>query len=236
VYAAIGWFREVLPHERHELVPISDERVEITRSRREVARLGVSSAHHQVQTVETFSLVAGLEGGVAGGVAMLVPALLFGLLKHHSPWYAVNILAAGGFPSWANQSDAFFDQFHWRGLIAASIIHGVTCPLVGLLYAALLPIFPRKPILTAGFVVPLFWTSLLYGFLGLISPILNQRIDWAWFLPSQLAFGLVTGYVVNRHIHVRDSGFRQLPLAVRAGLHSDLRTREDEEEKGGGAS
>ncbi len=236
VWSVGGWFRDVLPHERHEFVPVSDAKVEITRSKREVARLGASAAHQQVQTVETFSLIAGIYGGLAGGTAMLVPALLYGLLRYHSIWYPVNLLAAGGFPSWANQSNAFLAEFHWQGLIAATIIHTVTCPLVGLLYAALLPMSPKHPILKAGFVVPLFWTSLLYGVLGLVSPILNQRIDWAWFIPSQLAFGLVTGWVVNRYIHIRGTNFSNIPFAVRAGLHSDVRNREDESEGGGDRS
>jgi hypothetical protein len=232
VWAVGGWFTDVLPHERHELVPVSDEKIEVTRSKRQVARLGASPAHQQVQTVETFSLIAGIYGGLAGGTAMLVPALLYGLLRYHSIWYPVNLLAAGGFPSWANQSNAFLAEFHWRGLIAAIIIHTVTCPLVGLLYAALLPMSPKHPILKAGFIIPLFWTSLLYGVLGLVSPILDQRIDWGWFIPSQLAFGLVTGWVVNRYIHLRGTGFSQIPFAVRAGLHSDVRHREDEGDGG----
>ncbi len=226
--AAHGWFTQVLPHEAHELLTVEHTAPVVAPSQHGVARLpGQSGGHQQVEPVATFSLLAGLEGGIAGGIAMIVPAVLYGLLRYRSPWYAVNLLAAGGFPSWATASPAFFSQFHWKGLVAASIIHGVTCPLVGVLYAAILPMFPRRPIVTAGFIVPLFWTSLLYGVLGLVSPVLNQRIDWFWFIPSQLAFGLVTGYVVNRKIHVRTERFRNLSFAERAGLHSDVRYRED---------
>jgi hypothetical protein len=232
VFAIVGWFRDVFPHEKHEYVPVSGTKVEITRSKRQVARLGASPSHQQVQTVETFSLIAGIYGGLAGGTAMIVPALLYGLLRYHSIWYPVNLLAAGGFPSWANQSNVFLAEFHWQGLGSAIIIHTVTCPLVGLLYAALLPMSPKHPILKAGFIVPLFWSSLLYGVLGLVSPILNQRIDWAWFIPSQIAFGLVTGWVVNRYIHIRGTDFYNIPFAVRAGLHSDVSHREEESKDG----
>lgn len=200
--AAGGWFRQVLPAEQHELLRVASGRVEITRSTNGVARLD-SSSHQQVQPVETFSLLAGLYGGIAGGVAMIVPALLYGQVRYGSIWYAVNLLAASGFPSWANQPASFFATFHLKGLLAAAVIHSISAPLVGLLYAALLPIYPKRPILTAGFVVPLFWSAVLWGVLGLVSPILNQRIDWWWFVPSQICFGLVTGYVVNRYVHVR---------------------------------
>lgn len=224
VVSAVGWFRQVLPEERHELLPISAERVQIARSANGVARLG-SSSHQQVQPVETFSLLAGLYGGIAGGTAMIVPALLYGQVRYGSIWYAVNLLAAGGFPSWANQPNSFFAHFYLKGLLAAIAIHSISAPLVGLLYAALLPIYPKRPILTAGFVVPLFWSAMLWGVLGLVSPILNRRIDWWWFIPSQICFGLVTGYVVNRYIHVRSPEFQNLSFAERAGLHSDVSTR-----------
>jgi hypothetical protein len=61
--------------------------------------------------VETFSIAAGIKGGIAGGIAMVVPATIFSLLKYHSLWYAVNLLAAGGFVSWAGESNAFLASF-----------------------------------------------------------------------------------------------------------------------------
>jgi hypothetical protein len=152
---------------------------------------------------------------------MIVPATIFSLLKYHSLWYAMNLMAAGGFVSWAQQSDQFLAQFHIEGFLAALAIHTVSSLLVGLLYGAMLPMFPRWPILTAGFIAPLLWTGLLSSVLGIVSPILNQRIDWWWFVPSQIAFGLVAGFVVNLHAKVRTSQFQALPFAVRAGIHAN---------------
>lgn len=230
LYAARGWFKQVLPQEQHELLRLSPYTVTIPPSTHGVARVR-GAAHQQVQPVEVFNLRAGLYGGLAGGTVMIVPALLYGQIRYGSIWYAVNLLAAGGFPSWAHQPNSFFAQFHLRGVLAAAAIHSVTAPLVGLLYAALLPIYPKRPIVTAGFIVPLFWSAMLWSVLGLVSPILNQRIDWAWFIPSQLCFGLVTGYVVNRYVHVRSPEFQHLSLAERAGLHSDVSYRD---KSGGG--
>jgi hypothetical protein len=62
-----------------------------------------------------------------------------------------------------------------------------------------------------------------------VSPILNQRIEWFWFVVSQVAFGLVCGFVVNLQAKVRTPQFRALPFSVRAGLHSDLNERNYEE-------
>jgi flagellar biosynthesis protein FliR len=83
----------------------------------------------------------------------------------------------------------------------------------------MLPMFPRYPILTAGFMVPLIFSGILYSALGIVSPILNERIDWFWFVMSQITFGLVCGFVVNLQAKVRTPQFRALPFNVRAGLH-----------------
>ena len=218
----VGWFRQVLPHEAHEPVEVLPLHIQIVSQRQIVNRISTDPQHRKLIPVETYTITAGIKGGIAGGIAMMVPALLYGLLKYHSIWYPVNLLAAGGFVSWANASDAFMSEFHMQGLLAASAIHIISSVLVGLLYGAMLPMFPRKPIITAGFAAPLLWTGLLYTTLGVVSPILDARIDWLWFVLSQVAFGLVAGFVVNLQIKVRTPQFQALPFAVRAGIHGDM--------------
>ncbi|MGA3205850.1 MAG: hypothetical protein ABSF12_25430, partial [Bryobacteraceae bacterium] len=56
----------------------------------------------------------------------------------------------------------------------------------------------------------------LYATLGIINPLLDERIDWKWFVASQMGFGLVAGLVVVRQALVRTRQF--LPFAVRAGI------------------
>lgn len=221
--AAIGgWFLQIFPVEAHETVPVEVEDIEITTSRRLVQRERhpISEAPRSILPVETFRITTGIRGGIAGGIAMIAPATLFSLLKYHSLWYAMNLLAAGGFVSWAGASDAFLSQFHIQGLLAALAIHGCVSLLVGLLYGAMLPMFPRYPIVTAGFMVPFIFTAILYSAIRIVSPILSDRIDWFWFVVSQVAFGLVCGYVVNLQARVRTPQFRALPFAVRAGIHA----------------
>jgi len=222
IAGSVGWFFQVLPHEAHIAVPVSGEEILSVSGRtiqgREQTR-PKSEMPRSILPVETFQITTGIRGGIAGGIAMIAPAALFSLLKYHSLWYAMNLLAAGGFVSWAGASDAFLSQFHLQGLLAGLLIHGLTSLLVGLLYGAMLPMFPRYPIVTAGFMVPLLFTGILHSALGVVSPILNQRIDWFWFIISQIAFGLVCGYVVNLQARVRTPQFRALPFAVRAGVH-----------------
>ena len=217
----VGWFLQLFPSEAHEAIPVSAEEIEITTARKLIAheQHPISEVPRAVLPVESFRVSNGLRGGIAGGIAMIAPATLFSLLRYHSLWYAMNLLAAGGFVSWVGASDAFLSQFHIEGLLAAVAIHGCVSVLVGLLYGAMLPMFPRYPIVTAGFMVPFIFSGILYTAIGIVSPILDQRIDWFWFVISQVAFGLVCGYVVNLQTRVRTPQFRALPFAVRAGIH-----------------
>ena len=228
VWSGVAWFLQVLPHEHHVDVPVETEEIEIVSSRRSIDRLPTSEMHRKLLPIETFQISTGIKGGIAGGIAMTVPAALFSLIRYHSIWYAANLLAAGGFVSWVNASDAFLSEFHMRGLLAAMIIHGLTSLLVGLLYGAMLPMYPRYPIITAGFMVPLLFTGILHSAIGIISPILNARIDWFWFVVSQVAFGLVCGFVVNLQARVRTAQFQALPFAVRAGIHGGSGVPSDE--------
>ena len=215
----MGWFFQVLPHEHHVHVDVHADVLEIKSTRETSALSPLDERHRKLLPLETFSVTSGVKGGIAGGLAMIVPASLYGLIRYHGVWYAANLLAAGGFVSWAGESNEFLAQFHLEGLLAAMAIHGLTSVLIGLLYGAMLPMFPNKPILTAGFIAPFLWTGILRSALGIISPILDQRIDWWWFIASQIAFGLVAGFVVNLQVKVRTPQFQSLPFVVRAGIH-----------------
>jgi len=54
--------------------------------------------------------------------------------------------------------------------------------------------FPRRPILLGGFALPhVVWFA--SRILEMVDPVLNQRIDWFWFVLSQVGFGIVAGIV-----------------------------------------
>jgi len=227
---SVGWFFQVLPNEVHEPIEVRADAVRIASDRTLPRSFSAGGVRRKILPIETFKITSGIKGGIAGGIAMTAPAAAFSLVRYHSIWYATNLLAAGGFVSWAGESNAFLSEFHLRGLLAALVIHGVLSLLVGLLYGAMLHMFPRYPILTAGFMVPLLFTGILYSALGIVSPILDQRIDWLWFVPSQIVFGLVCGFVVNLEAKIRTPQFQALPFAVRAGLHGDMDSLSSEKE------
>src|SRR5438874_1830006 len=131
-------------------------------------------------------------------------------------WYPINLLSAGFFP--ARTTIEQIAVFHWDALIIATIIHLLCSVLVGLLYGVALPMFPRRPILLGGVIAPILWSGLLHSILEALDPVLNQRIDWLWFVISQIGFGVVAGIVVSRQERVRT--WQYLPFAVRAGIET----------------
>lgn len=219
--AGVGWFKNVLPHEKHEAVAVAIAASAAAQGEHAAPAGPHISMHREVDIFPTFSFVAGIEAGLAGGVAMAVPATIFSVVKYHSLWYASNLMAAGGFVGWTNASDAFLGQFHLQGLLAAVAIHSMISVLMGLLYGAVVPMFPRRAILTGGIMAPLLWTGLAYGSMNSVSPILSGRVDWWWFVVSQVAFGMVAGFVVDLRVKISSAEFQALPFAQRAGLHSN---------------
>lgn len=214
----IGWFRQVLPHEAHENVPVVVQPVTITSRRRVVERIHIQPEHRAHLPIETYPFLSGIKGGIAGGIAMVVPAIIYGLVAHDSIWWAVNLLGGAGVANWTHVTDAQIAAFHWSWLAIAIVIQTVTCLLVGLVYGAMLPMLPRHPVLLGGVLAPLAWTGLLYSSMGIINPALDARIAWGWFMASQVVFGLVAGVVVSREEKVRTG--RGLPWLARMGIEA----------------
>jgi hypothetical protein len=168
--------------------------------------------------VRTYPISAGVKGGLAGSVAMAILACGYGVLKVGSIWYPINLLAAVAYRESLRLVPAQLNSFHADAFAIAFVLHGVVSIFVGLLYGAMLPMFPRRPILLGGFIAPALWSGLLYTMLGLLNPLLASHIDWFWFMASQVAFGIIAGLVV-----VRQPSFptrENVSFAIRAGIEA----------------
>jgi hypothetical protein len=214
----VGWFREVLPHEKHESMPVVERVLTAETSRPQVDR--VEWKTHELQRarlpLEIYPISAGVKGGLAGSLVMAVLAVLYGVISGRGIWYPINLLSAGFFP--ARVTTEQIAAFHWDSLIIATILHLLCSLLVGLLYGAALPMFPRRPILFGGLIAPILWSGLIHIMLEALDPTLKQRIDWLWFVLSQIGFGIVAGIIVSRQVSVRTWQF--LPLGLRAGIEA----------------
>ena len=215
----VGWFREVVPGAHEEEVPLVADDGEVKTGRFVVDRLAI--APEQVRAwlpVHTYPISAGVRGGWAGSVAMAVLACGYGLLKVGSLWYPINLLAAVVYAQSVKLGPAELNAFHLDSFAIAVGVHGVVSTLVGLLYGAMLPMFPRRPIVLGGLIVPVLWSGMLHPILSLLNPLLASRIDWVWFIASQIAFGIVAGAVVVRQSQIPT--LENVSFALRAGIEA----------------
>jgi hypothetical protein len=215
----VGWFREVFPHEREEIVAVVLEQHRITTKRRVVERVPIAPELLRVWLpLKTYPISAGVKGGIAGAVAMAVLACAYGALKAGSIWYPINLLAATVYAQSLKLGPAQLNSFHSDSFAIALTLHGIGSIFVGLLYGAMLPMFSRRPIILGGLIAPVLWSTLLYSIMQLLNPLLASHINWSWFIASQIAFGVVAGVVVVRQHRV--STHENLPFVLRAGIEA----------------
>ncbi len=186
-YGCVGWFRDVLPQEAHEEIEVRVQEIAIESSRKSVGRISVGSlpqtgTDHRSHVGEgSFSPLVGLKGGVAGGLAMVLPALAYGLIFQHSIWYPINLLGGAGIMGAPDPTMGDLRTFHLGSLGIAILIHIATSVLIGLVYGSALPLMPKHPIVLGGVIAPLAWTGLLHGTLPIINPEMSAHINWPIF-------------------------------------------------------
>jgi hypothetical protein len=153
---------------------------------------------------------AGLLGGAAGGLLMPIPAVLWGILSQHTMWFPVNLLAAMVVRHAHEVSVRELEQFHRDWFFPAVAAHVGLSLLFGLAFGIVLPHLPKIPAAFAwgGLLLPLFWTAMSYALMGIVNPILQQQVDWPWFIASQFVFGIVAAIVVVRseEVHIPPAG------------------------------
>lgn len=221
VRGVLGWWHDVIPHEAHEEAPINRalRPAPILVEARSVVRLEAGEQGHRVRVPETVHpYTAGLWGGLAGGAAMAALALLYGLIAQHSLWYPINLLAGVVIPHIGDETLEQLRTFNGLAFVAALLGHITISCLVGIVYAVMLPMFPKYAPFWAGILMPLFWSGLVATTLNIINPVLNERISWPWFVVAQLGFGLVGGYVIARSTSI--ATMQSWPIAERAFLHA----------------
>ncbi|HLI76389.1 MAG TPA: hypothetical protein VKV02_05530 [Acidobacteriaceae bacterium] len=229
--AAVGWWHNVIPHEEHEEVPIdpASRPAPVLVEARSVVRLEAGEQGHRTlvpEHVRPYS--AGLWGGLAGGAAMAALACLYGLIAEHSLWYPVNLLAGVVIPGMSSLPTEQLRSFMPLAFFAALVGHIGISILMGIVYAVMLPMFPKYAPFWAGILMPLFWSGLVASTLNVIDPAMTGRINWPWFVVCQLAFGLVGGYFIARSTSIKT--MQSWTLAQRAFVEAPgvRPAREDE--------
>ena len=221
LWGAVGWFRVVMPVQQEESVKVVRTlSATVTSSTRRVDHLQPGAGGHRIRIpVQVHPYSAGLLGGAFGGVGMAIIACLYGFLAHGSIWYPVNLLAAAALPSLTDAGPEVLNTFQLPGFIVALLTHVIFSLFVGLMFSTILPMMPsRFTAFWGSFLAPVLWTALIASTLQLINPALNSKIAWGWFIASQIAYGLITGYIVSHSKWVETQ--QDWPLAARAGLEA----------------
>jgi hypothetical protein len=217
----VGWWHNVIPHEEHEAIRVEARfrPVPIVAGARTVVRLKLGEGGHRIRVPERiYPYSAGFWGGLAGGAAMAALACLYGLLAQHSIWFPINLLAGAVLPDLGQATLEQLRQFNGLAFAAACVGHVGISILVGVLYAVMLPMFPKYAVFWAGILMPVFWSGLVATTLDIVNPAMNARISWPWFVAAQLGFGLVGGYVIARSTSIRT--MQSWTLAERAFLET----------------
>jgi hypothetical protein len=211
--AGLGmWIAALLPGQGHFHEPLAElERrpKPATTERRLVEQLRSGMPGYRMRlplTVHPTS--AGIKGGLVGGVAMLLPAFLYGLLSKHGMWYPVNLLCGMVLPEAYFKTasgtgpitEAELEQFSLSLLLTGIVIHLVMSVVVGLVYGVLLPTLPAMPgsVAWGGLLMPLLWTAISFSLIGVVNPVLHEGVSWPWFIISQFVFGMVAAGVFVR--------------------------------------
>ena len=226
----VGWWREVLPEARVEeitLSPIELRPEAVGPSRPPVEPTSIGQGAHRTRVpVEIQPYSSGIKGGIVGGIVMAALALAYGLVVQRSLWYPINLLSAVAIPALAHATVPELRAFSLPAFAIGIVVHGLVSILVGLLYAVILPMLPRRHMLWGGLIAPFLWTGLVWAVLGIVNPTLNARVDWLWFVVSQIGFGLSAGVVVARAQPL--ATMQTWPLAARAGVEAST-TRSERE-------
>ncbi len=155
-------------------------------------------------------VLAGMVGGLCGGAAMALPALAWAAASGHGFWYPVNLLAGMAQPGVGTLEAAELGRFHADWFLAAAALHAGLSMGFGLLFALVSPRLPPipAPVAWGGLVLPLVWTGISYGLMGVVNPALQDRVAWPWFVVSQFVYGVAAAAVVLRSetIHIPPAG------------------------------
>jgi hypothetical protein len=218
VLFAVGlgrWIGQLLPGRGH----VHEPRVEpalrprpVTGAVGAVERMTADRPGYRLRLPEkVHPISAGIKGGIVGGLVMPIPALIYGVQSGHGVWFPINLLAGMVLPGMDELPVEQLKQFHLGWLLLAVVIHAVMSVVIGLLYGVLLPTMPPLPggpVIWGGLLVPLIWTALSYLLMGVVNPVLQEHVDWRWFLVSQFVFGVAASLVVVRSekVHIPPAG------------------------------
>lgn len=217
VVGFVGWFKDRFPQELELDIEVEQHhepsKIKTTKTTHK------EHPHHRAMLpLKIHRAPSGIIGGIAGGTAMLLVAIIGALIMHGSPWYPFNIMSATIMPSITEEA---LTTFNLTSVIVALGIHATLSVCIGLVYGVVLPLLPKHPILLGALIIPFIWSFLLYTLMSTLNPVLDESVNWWWFIFAQIVFGFVAGFVVSKSERVSTLQFKS--FAERAGIEEGKR-------------
>ena len=203
----VGWIVQLLPGRGHEHEALSELKAEpITARPGTVEQLKPGVVGYRFQLPEkVHPISAGVKGGILGGLLMPIPAFIWAISSGHSIWFPVNLLAGlvlPGLPDMPrDQLLAQLEMFHPWGLVCGIILHAMMSIGFGLIGGVLLPTLPPipgGPVVFGSAILPLLWSGVSHSLMTLVNPVMNQFVDWPWYVASQFVYGVAASMVILR--------------------------------------
>lgn len=217
------WVADLLPGRGHFHEPLAEPAKRpqrVTGQAGKVEHLKEGMPGYRVRMPEkVHPISAGIKGGLVGGVAIIVPAMIYGALSGYGVWFPVNLLAGMVLPGLENLSDAELGQFHFGYVVAAIFIHFTTSLVIGMIYGVLLPTLPSIPqsAAWAALLAPIVWTAITFTAMGIVNPGLRGGVSWPWFVVSQFVYGVVMALIVTEATRIPP-----IPRGIIGGLVGGL--------------
>jgi len=162
VTGCVGLVPRCPPTEKEETVEVKAEVTVVSTLRREVERLPIApDLPRALLPLETYPVSAGIKGGWQAAWPWRYSHAFTVFLKQRSIWYPINLLAATASAQSFHFCMTSLNTFHLSSFFPGGRHSSAHLLLVGLLYGAMLPMFPRRPILLGGVIAPILWTGLL---------------------------------------------------------------------------
>lgn len=149
---------------------------------------------------------SGVVGGLLGGAAMALVAIVAAPLIDHSIWFPLNVAAAAWLPKLQGASMGTLEQFMLDAFVVGLITHVAMSILFGLAFALLLPTLPGPPLAWSVVIGALMWAVALFLALPILNPVMEEYVEPVSFVVGNVSYTLTLGWWITRSEKVPVAG------------------------------
>lgn len=150
---------------------------------------------------------AGIVGGLLGGAALAIVAIITAPLIGRSIWFPLNVAASSFVPSLQGASVERLNHFMLDTFAIGIVIHLAISIIIGLAFALLLPTLPGSPIVWSVIIGAIMWAVALFLALPILNPTMEEIVnplrggiaEPLSFIIANMAYTVTLGWWVSRY-------------------------------------